>query len=499
MAYFQCTECKGVIEAAFPSMKCKACGKINTYVAVESSAKAESTQSSTAVKTEQTTGATAPTTAPPRVQVEQTPERSAGPPNAPVEAEPVTTSPTSNLPPDQPISEPANPVKKPAEIPSISDAMSSNEEGDQSGAPEVSQPADSIDDQSSLIFRFRVDVPADTESKPLRAAPVLDAENRLFVAIEHCLVMFNPPNEKPEWRYITGGPILGMPVIGSDGNVRVHSTDGHLHIVTPDGKRCHPPIKVGMPLASATPVVDDQNRTWICLSTGGITMIEDDGTKPKHPPVRTRRRFDSQGVISQGVLYIGCEDHYVHAIDIVNNVGESLWEDDSSAGKTVGAINAPLAITNDREVLAVSHDGLMYAFDREGKQSWTFKLPGNVLGGPVLYDDDYVLLGVSQTPRDHDPSGMIICIDRGTRKPAWKFSTSAPVESRPLLAESRIIFGDNAGHLYVLSDMGSVVMQNAFKIAIRSQPASIAPGLVAFGLEDGSLAVINCSSNNVEV
>lgn len=293
----------------------------------------------------------------------------------------------------------------------------------------------------------------------------------------------------PQWTYLTGGVIPRAPVLGPDGNIRVHSTDGYLHLVQPDGTRAAEPTPIGPPLGWATPLVDAQNRTWISLADGGLQWVGPDGKPPSRTFYRTRRRFDCTGVIVGDVLYIGAEDHFVHAVPLAAERGENQWR---SVGRTGCAISAPLAVTRKQEILVVSQDDHLYCFARDGSQLWSQPLPGQVLGLPLVEQDDTIVLGVSQTPRNQPARGLLLAIDGTTRKTRWQFATDEPIEGTPVIGDDGLVYcGDNAGLIYAVDRQGQLVWKASIGSPVRSAGAILRPNIVAFGTEEGSLAAIN--------
>jgi outer membrane protein assembly factor BamB len=312
------------------------------------------------------------------------------------------------------------------------------------------------------------------------------------------LVMFTHGDAAPQWTYLTGGPIPRSPVIGPDGLVRVHSTDGFLHIVKSDGSRACDPAAVGAPLGWATPLVDEQNRTWIALADGGLTFVEADGKPSGKPVYRTRRRFDCTGVILGDLLYIGSEDHFVHAIPLTAQRGENRWQG-ASLGRTGCAISAPLAVSRKQELLVVSQDDHLHAFGRDGTQSWSFPLPGQVLGSALVTGDDTIILGVSQTPRNQSARGLLLAIDGQTRRIRWQFAADEPIEGTPVIGDDGVVYcGDNAGVVYAVNRQGQLLWRANVGAPVRSAGTILSPGLVAFGAEDGSLVALKCSSQDLD-
>lgn len=311
------------------------------------------------------------------------------------------------------------------------------------------------------------------------------------------VAMFEPGDSEPKWTYTTGGPIPRSPVLGADGVIRVHSTDGFLHFVNADGKRQHDPAPVGAPLGWATPLVDGQNRTWVSRADGNILAIGGDGRVSPKPFLRTHRRYDSTGLIHNDTLYLACDDNSVQAVPLGEQRGKNRWQD-PNAGRTDYAILSPLVLVGDRELLVISQDDRLHAFDLEGVERWSRPLPGQVLGSMVVDARDQILVAISQTPRNQPGRGLLLAVDRGTQQNRWEFATEAPLESTPVVGDDGMIyFGDNQGCCYAVDGSGQLSWRVELKSPVRSAGTFLAPGLVAFGLDDGSLVALRCSSQRL--
>ena len=110
----------------------------------------------------------------------------------------------------------------------------------------------------------------------------------LFLACQNQLLAFLPGDFRPQWKYDINGFIPGSPVIGPDGNIRVHSCDGFLHVVSPAGQRLFDPVRGGEPLGWTLPLADARNNTWICRHDGGLMKVDSAGQTGRRPFLRTR-------------------------------------------------------------------------------------------------------------------------------------------------------------------------------------------------------------------
>lgn len=356
-------------------------------------------------------------------------------------------------------------------------------------------PAPARQEPDRLAWRYAAPV---TSNRPLRSCPAVDAEGRVFVSIQNRLVMFDARAQSPQWEYVTAASLPRSPALGSDGLVRVHSSDGYLHVVDAGGRPAHAPVEIGEPLGWASPLVDEHGNTWICASAGGLVKIQPDGQRDARPFFRTRRRFDCTGLIYGDVLYVGCEDHFVYAISLVKEHGENAWAVSPELGRTGCSINNALALKAGPELLAASHDDFLHAFSLDGRSLWATALGGQLLGAPVVDNDGTVFAGVSQNRRNQPTRGALIAVDKTSHQIKWQFVVDCGIESTPVIGDDGILyFGDNNGSIHAVDIHGKPVWTSQFAAPVRSPGTIIGPGLVAFGLDSGELVVLNCSSQRV--
>lgn len=334
-------------------------------------------------------------------------------------------------------------------------------------------------------------------SLPMRNGLVLDAAGqRIYACLQSRLVALSAGDGPPTclWEYVTGGHIPGPPVLGPDGNVRVHSSDGFLHFVAPNGQRPCDPAAVGEPLSWAVPLVDERNTTWICGSQGGLRQVDAAGRKADRPFLRTRERFDGPGLIHRDVLYVAGSNHCLYAIPLDEPRGTNRWDHLAGQGKVTFTVNAALTLAPGPLLLAVTRDDQLFAFRLDGTLQWNVALPGRVNGSPVV-DGEAIYLGLSHLQRGAPGRGSLIRLDAGTRKVQWKYDTDAPVESTPVLgSEGTIHFGDNAGTLHAVDAAGQRLWTQALGCGVRSPGTFVAPQRLVFGVDDGRLAFVRCDA-----
>ena len=98
----------------------------------------------------------------------------------------------------------------------------------------------------------------------------------------------------------------------------------------------------------------------------------------------------------------------------------------------------------------------------------------------------------------YESRGLLVCLDGNSHKIRWEYRAAGAVESTPVIGDDDVIyFGDNAGEIHAVDFLGNALW--TARSALRSAvPGTIlAPGRVAFGLDDETLVVLRCSSGGL--
>jgi outer membrane protein assembly factor BamB len=351
-----------------------------------------------------------------------------------------------------------------------------------------------------FVWAFPEIPPYEDEATPMKNAPAVDHEGRIILCAQDRLfaIVEEERRAKVVWEYVTGSHVPGTVVVDGEGNIRVHTCDGLLHCVSPAGKQIFSPAHVGEPLGWAAPLVDSEGNTYVSAYDGGLLKVDPNGKMDKRPYVRSRRKFDSAGVIHNEVLYIGSEDGYVFAIELRAERGRNIWDHASEQGYTGGFVNSSPAVTSDGIIVVSARDETLYGFGPGGSIAWSTKLPGLMLGSPVIDPHGHIYIGVSQAQRGREGRGLLVCVDGNSHKIRWQYQAAGPVESTPAIGdEETIYFGDNSGTIHALDTRGNARWTAEVECAVRSATTIIAPNRVAFGLDDDTLVVLECSSEGL--
>lgn len=327
----------------------------------------------------------------------------------------------------------------------------------------------------------------------------VDGNRQMLVTMGKRLIALTEHEEGPRelWDYATRGHIPGSPIVGRDGLIRIHSSDGHLHCVKPDGQGAFPPVKVGEPLGYASPLVDDDNHTLICTYSGGLLKIDSRGGRPTQPHFRSRQKFDSTGVIHQGVLYVGAEDAFVYAIRLAGSRGKQEWNHDKDFGKTDWFINSAIAFCDGLFIVA-GRDEHLHAFDDRGQLVWKLHLRGQMLGSPVVDERGNIYVGVSLERRGEPIVSQLFCVASQSHAVRWQYAVDGAIESTPVIGDDGVIyFGDNDGMIHAVNADGQRQWRTQVGSPVRS-PGTISPAKrVIFGTDRGDLVALATSSTGL--
>lgn len=180
---------------------------------------------------------------------------------------------------------------------------------------------------------------------------------------------------------------------------------------------------------------------------------------------KTAGRVFSSPVVSDGIVYIGSNDHYIHALNAKN--GHEVWKFETGANVT----STPAVA--DGSVYVLSLDGNAYAIDaKSGKLKWKFKTGGESrMNAPGLY-------GL-------EPS-------RETIPDVWDFFLSSPA-----VYKSRVYFGSGDHHIYALdANSGQAIWKTEAGDVVHSSPA-IADGKLYIGCWDSALYSLDAENGRI--
>ncbi|MGD0896983.1 MAG: PQQ-binding-like beta-propeller repeat protein [Thermoguttaceae bacterium] len=352
-----------------------------------------------------------------------------------------------------------------------------------------------------LAWVFPQEPASGQQALPISNAPAVDSAGRIFVHQHERVAALVEEDGKPKvlWEYVTGHRAPGPVVVGPQDTLRLHCADGYLHAIEAStGKQPWPPALVGEPLGYAQPVVDQEGNTWTSAADGGLVHVDPRGRVQKPGRYfRSRQKLNAAGIISGGVLYIGSEEGYMLAIELGPERGANRWDQRAERGY-VGAIHSAPALTSDGVIVVVGADDHLCGISPAGQVIWRTQMPGQMLGSPVFDRFGHIYIGISQSPRGVQPRGLLMCLDGNSHKIRWEYQAAGPVESTPVIGDDdQVYFGDNAGVIHAVNFHGRKLWTSEVGSAVRSAGTILGPHRLAFGLDNETLVVLECSSGGL--
>ena len=177
----------------------------------------------------------------------------------------------------------------------------------------------------------------------------------------------------------------------------------------------------------------------------------------RSPPgryLRSRRKFDSAGILVGNVLYIGSEDLTCWP-SIRAASGACRLEPRGGTGPR-RRIRQYLACPGGRRLLVVAvRDEALVAFGPGGAVAWQAAMPGQLLGSPVIDRHGHIYVGVCQA-RGAGSRARLSRVRRRQFAPhPLGNRPAAPVESTPVIGDDDVLyFGDNSGTIHAVDLQG---------------------------------------------
>jgi outer membrane protein assembly factor BamB len=224
---------------------------------------------------------------------------------------------------------------------------------------------------------------------------------------------------------------------------------------------------------------------------------------------KTGGRIFSSPVVADGLVFVGSNDHFVHAIDA--GTGREAWKFPTDAN-----VNSTPAVANGA-VYVLSLDGNAYALDEHtGKLLWKFQTGGEsrlnmagiyglapsrevvpdvwdfFLSSPAV-DDGLVYFGSG----DHN----VYALEAATGKLRWKFQAGDVVHSSPAIANGVLYIGCWDGVMYALkAGTGELMWKFATGVDathfMHGLPgsAAVVAGIVVFGSRDNNIYALDANT-----
>ncbi len=251
------------------------------------------------------------------------------------------------------------------------------------------------------------------------------------------------------WRYRTGGPVVGSPLVTASGLVVVGSQDGTLYALDTKSARLAwryrtagpitaSPVKSEAPLVVVSP--DDSTTAKrdiiYCASEDGSLYAFGERTGALFWRVNTAAPIRSAPTVDARKVLVANQAGQVLALDGAS--GEEVWT--RAFG---GDVRGSLTVA-DEHVIVPQFSGRLTGLDlTTGEPIWFSELPGPVESTPAAVRGKSLFLGCMD--------GSLYSVNRRTGQVVWDAPTGAPITASPAVAHSMLVCGSHDGGIYAFS------------------------------------------------
>ncbi|RIK65734.1 MAG: serine/threonine protein kinase [Planctomycetota bacterium] len=172
----------------------------------------------------------------------------------------------------------------------------------------------------------------------------------------------------------------------------------------------------------------------------GNSLLTGVATSTLPEKLEVRWRFEtgelvqSSAAIVEGVVYVGCDDGKLYALDL--KTGSARWKfDTKSAIKSSPTVYEGLVLFGD-------DDGVLHAVRaRDGSEKWSFKTEAEIAAS-VNCKGDRLVFG------SYD--GSLYCLALADGKLLWKFSTESRIHGTSAIVDGRVLVAGCDENLHVI-------------------------------------------------
>jgi outer membrane protein assembly factor BamB len=234
--------------------------------------------------------------------------------------------------------------------------------------------------------------------------------------------------------------------------------------------------RTGSWVASSPTVVDGVVYVG-CGDNNVYALNATTGTKVWNYTTDNWVQWSSPAVVD-GVVYVGSTDNNVYALNATT--GTKVWK-----YATSGAIFSSPAVAGG-VVYVGSEDNNVYALNATtGTKVWKYATTGPIWSSPAVVDG-VVYVG--------SWDGKVYALSATTGKFVWKHTTGWPVVSSPAVVDGRVYVGSDDNKTYCLNaSTGAHIWNYTTGGAVESSPA-VVDGRVYVGSDDNKTYCLNAST-----
>ena len=234
--------------------------------------------------------------------------------------------------------------------------------------------------------------------------------------------------------------------------------------------------RTGSWVASSPTVVDGVVYVG-CGDNNVYALNATTGTKVWNYTTGNWVQWSSPAVVG-GVVYVGSTDNNVYALNATT--GTKVWN-----YATSGAIFSSPAVAGG-VVYVGSEDNNVYALNATtGTKVWNYATTGPIWSSPAVVDG-VVYVG--------SWDGKVYALSATTGTLVWKHTTGWPVVSSPAVVDGRVYVGSDDNKTYCLNaSTGAHIWDYTTGGAVESSPA-VASGMVFVGSWDNNVYALNATT-----
>ncbi|MBX3047891.1 MAG: PQQ-binding-like beta-propeller repeat protein [Anaerolineales bacterium] len=185
----------------------------------------------------------------------------------------------------------------------------------------------------------------------------------------------------------------------------------------------------------------------------------------------------SSPTFHDGILYQGCYDNNLYALDAAN--GEFSWKYASDGG-----IASKPAVFEGNVYFGSEDKRLHVVSARSGRVVWTHYTDGPVRSSPRIAEG-HAFIG--------SDDGFLHAVNTASGRLAWKAEAGSPVRSTPFVSSEYVYFGSEAGDFTCVDFRGEARWRFKAKRGVTSSPVAD-DGVVYFGSMDNTLYALDAGS-----
>ena len=302
----------------------------------------------------------------------------------------------------------------------------------------------------SLEWVYLLDSSGGTVAKSI---PTIDASNNIyfggFDSNNNYLHSINATVRSFNWKYKVDAAIQCMPIISNNQNIYFGANDGFIYDLSGNGS--NPFTSPIVPMYMLNP------------QHTGLSTYHGPSTTPalflsKNFAATNLYVSPSIGIASDGTIYIGSNNGYVHAL---NPIGlTTKWSVQVNNTTDVNLFTSPNsmyttpAIGQNGTIYIGSNEGYLYALNpTNGSIKWSYNAGYPLQSSPILDSGGNIYFGAGQSVYSIADGG-----NRFITRWLVPFVTGANVNSSPALGQNGLLyFGSDDGYLYAVNSLNGLL------------------------------------------